>query len=216
VDGRRAGAFAGIAFVTLSVLWATLIVAGDRPGYGSSSAEISEYWADSGKRALSLVGAIVLSLAGMALLWFLGSFRVVLRRAEGEPARLATIAFAGGVVLAALMLVKNSIDGGLALALIFGEAGENDFMLDPEVFKTLDALFLGLLIHEAFAAAVLIGAAALLILRTAGLPRWLGWTGIVFAVLQLASWLVYGAPLVLALAWILAVSVLMLRRPAPV
>lgn len=214
MDGTRAGGFAGIVFVGLSAIWAILIIAADRPGYGSSSAAISEYWDDSGNRVVSLLGAVVLSLAGVALLWFLGSFRVVLRGFEGEPGRLASVAFAGGVVMAALLLVKNSIDGGLALALTFGEAGENDFTLDPDVFKALDALFLGLLIQEAIAAAVLIGAASAVILRTRMLPRWLGGTGIAVAVLQLASWIVYGAPLVLALAWILAVSLLMLRRRA--
>jgi hypothetical protein len=211
VNGTRQGGLAGIAFVALTVLWGIIILVGDRPGYDSSSAAISEYWGDSGKRGLSVLAAIALALAGLALLWFLGSLRVILRRAEGEPARLATIAFAGGVVMAALLFVKNSIDGGLALALEFGEQGVNDFTLDPEVFKTFDAFLIGLLIHEAFAAAVLIGAASLLTLRTRIFPRWLGWAGVVVALLQLASWAVYGVPLILALAWILAVSLLMLR-----
>ena len=215
MNGTRAGGLAGIVFVALSALWAILLLVGDRPAFHSSNASISDYWDDSGKRALSIFAAIALALAGLALLWFLGSFRVVLRHAEGEPVRLATIAHAGGVVMAALLFVKNSIDGGLALALTFGEAGENDFTIDPEVFKAFDAFFVGLLIHEGLAAAVLIGAASLLSLRTRLFPRWLGWTGAVVAVLQLASWIVYGAPLILALAWILAVSVLMLRRPVP-
>ena len=212
MNGTRSGGFAGIAFVALSVVWAILVVAGDRPDYDSSSAAISEYWGDSGKRVLSLFGAIALSFAGLALLWFLGSLRIILRRAEGEPARLATIAFAGGVVMAALLYVKNAIDGGLALAFEFGEQGAQDIMLDPEVFRALDAFFVGLLIHEAFAAAVLIGAASLLVLRTGLFPRWLGWAGVVVALLEFASWLVYGAPLILALAWILVASLLMLRR----
>lgn len=214
MDGTRQGGFAGIAFVALTVLWAIIVIVGDRPGYDASNAAITEYWGDSGKRGLSVLAAIALALAGLALLWFLGSLRVILRRAEGEPARLATIAFAGGVVMAALLFVKNSIDGGLALALEFGEQGVNDFALDPEVFKVFDAFFIGLLIHEAFAAAVLIGATSLLILRTTFFPRWLGWTGVVVALLELASWLVYGVPLILALAWVFAVSVLLLRRPA--
>ena len=212
MNDSREGGLAGIAFVVLTLLWALLLATADRPSYNSSDAAVSEFWSDSGNRRLLLLAALALALAGVALLWFLGSFRVVLRRAEGEPARLATIAFAGGVALSVLLFVKNAIEGGLALALEF----EQGFTLDPDVYRALNAVFLGLLIHEGFAAAVLIGAASLLVLRTRVFPRWLGWTGVAVALLALLSWLIPGLPLVVVLAWILVASVLMLRRPAPV
>jgi hypothetical protein len=212
VNGTREGGLAGIAFVALAVLWAIIFATADRPSYNSADDAVSEFWSDSGNRRLLLLGALAMSLAGVALLWFLGSLRVVLRRAEGEPARLATIAFSGGVVLTALLFAKNAIEGGLALALEF----EQGFTLDPDVFRALNAVFLGLLIHEGLAAAVLVGAASLLVLRTRVFPRWLGWAGLAVAVVALLSWLIPGVPLVLVLAWILAASVLMLRRPAPV
>jgi hypothetical protein len=41
------------------------------------------------------------------------------------------------------------------------------------------------------------------------------WFGFVVAVIELASWLRDGEPLILMLAWVVAVSVLMLRRPVP-
>ena len=212
MNDSREGGLAGIAFVVFTLLWAFLLATADRPSYNSSDAAVSEFWSDSGNRRLLLLAALALALAGVALLWFLGSFRVVLRRAEGEPARLATIAFAGGVALSVLLFVKNAIEGGLALALEF----EQGFTLDPDVYRALNAVFLGLLIHEGFAAAVLIGAASLLVLRTRVFPRWLGWTGVAVALLALLSWLIPGLPLVVVLAWILVASVLMLRRPAPV
>jgi hypothetical protein len=207
VNGTRSGGFAGIAFVALAVLWAIILVAVDRPSYNSADEAVAEFWGDSGNRRVLLLADLALALGGVALLWFLGSLRVVLRRAEGEPARLATIAFAGGVALSALLFVKNAIDGGIALALEF----EQGFTLDPDVFRALNAVFLGLLIHEGLAAAVLIGASSLLVLRTGAFPRWLGWTGSAVALVCLASWLIPGLPLILVLAWILAVSVLMLR-----
>jgi hypothetical protein len=212
VNDTRSGAFAGIAFVALAVLWAIVLATADRPSYNSADDAVTEFWTDSGNRRLVLLADLALGLAGVALLWFLGSFRVVLRRAEGEPARLATIAFAGGVVLSALLFVKNSIEGGIALALEF----EQGFTLDPDVYRALNAIFLGLLIHEGLAAAVLIGAASLLVLRTRVFPRWLGWTGLAVALVALVSWLIPGLPLVLVLAWILAASVVMLRRPSVV
>jgi hypothetical protein len=209
-DGMRSGAYSGVVFVALTVLWAVLLIVADRPGHNSSNDAISEFWGDSGNRTLVLLAAIALSLAGVALLWFLGSLRTILRRAEGEPARLATIAFAGGVVLATLMFVKNSIDGGLAIVLEFEADG---FTLDPDSFRTFRAVFLGLLVHEGIAAGVLIGATSLLLLRTRVFPRWLAWSGLVVAVLALASWFVAGFPLLLVLAWVLTMSVLMLRSP---
>jgi hypothetical protein len=212
VNGTREGGVAGIAFVVLTVLWAIIVATADRPSYNSADAAVSEFWSDSGNRRGLLLAALALALAGVALLWFLGSFRVVLRRAEGDPARLATIAFAGGVALSVLLFVKNAIEGGVALALEF----EQGFTLDPDVYRALNAVFLGLLIHEGFAAAVLIGAASLLVLRTRVFPGWLGWTGLAVALLALLSWLIPGLPLVLVLAWILVASVLMLRRSAPV
>jgi hypothetical protein len=212
VNDTRSGGFAGIAFVALTVLWAIIFATADRPSYNSADDAVTEFWGDSGNRRLLLFADLALGLAGVALLWFLGGFRVVLRRAEGEPARLATIAFAGGVVLATLLFAKNAVEGGIALALEF----EQGFTLDPDVFRALNAVFLGLLIHEGLAAAVLVGASSLLVLRTRVFPSWLGWAGLAVAVIGLLSWLVPGLPLVLVLAWILAVSVLMLRRPAPV
>jgi hypothetical protein len=212
VNGTREGGLAGIVFVALTVLWAIVFATAGRPSYNSADDAVTEFWSDSGNRRLLLLADIAVGLAGVALLWFLGSFRVVLRRAEGEPARLATIAFVGGVVLSALLFVKNAIEGGIALALEF----EQGFTLDPDVYRALNAVFLGLLIHEGFAAAVLVGAASLLVLRTRAFPRWLGWTGLAIALLALLSWLIPGVPLVLVLAWILVASVLMLRRSAPV
>jgi hypothetical protein len=212
VNDTRSGGFAGLAFVALTVLWAIVFATADRPSYNSADDAVTEFWSDSGNRRLLLLADIAVGLAGVALLWFLGSFRVVLRRAEGEPARLATIAFVGGVVLATLLFVKNAIEGGIALALEF----EQGFTLDPDVFRALNAVFLGLLIHEGLAAAVLVGAASLLVLRTRVFPRWLGWAGLAVAVIALLSWLIPGLPLVLVLAWILAASIVMLRRPAPV
>lgn len=203
----REGGLAGLVFVALAVVWGILLFAVDRPSYNSSDETVSEFWGDSGNRRLLLAADLALAFAGVALLWFLGGLRVVLRRAEGEPARLATIAFAGGVVLAALLFVKNAFDGGVALALEF----EQGFTLDPDVARAFDAVFLGLLIQEGFAAAVLVGAASLLVVRTGVFARWLGWAGVAVALLALASWLVPGVPLVPVLAWVATVSVLMLR-----
>ena len=55
-------------------------------------------------------------------------------------------------------------------------------------------------------------AASIVFLRTALLPRWLGWTGLVVAAACLVGFL--GAPMGLFLLWITVVAIYLLRRPA--
>ena len=66
--------------------------------------------------------------------------------------------------------------------------------------------------------AVMLGAAAIVILKSRALPRWLGWLGAVAAAISLLS-----APvadrvppvgILLTFVWIVSVSVMLVRRPA--
>jgi hypothetical protein len=202
---RRAG-WGGIAFVVFSVVWAIVIESADLAGFDATDEEIVESYAPDGGDTWALwLGSLFLALAGVALLWFLGSLRTLLRRAE-PSGRLAAVAFAGGVVLVGLMFVKNSIQLGIALAVDW-----EDVVVEPGAFRLLDALFFGLLMHEGVAGAVLVAASSVVALRTGVLPRWLGWAGVAVAVLAFFSVVIWGLGLFALLAWVLAVSVLILR-----
>src|SRR5438093_12704354 len=51
--------------------------------------------------------ALLLGLAGISILWFVGTLRVVLSRAEGEPGRLSMLAFVGGSIYAVFLLLGS-------------------------------------------------------------------------------------------------------------
>jgi hypothetical protein len=207
-DDRSTGIL-GIVFVALSLLWAALVISADAPPWDSPDREVTTFFADGGNRAQLLLAAVALALAGVILVGFAAGFRRVLVRGELPHRWLADAAFGGGVAMAALMFVKNAILGGLPMAAEFSE----DFVVDPGAYHALDAVQTGVLIQEGFAAAVLIGGASLYALRTRALPRWLAASGALVAALALLSWFLYGVPLILVLAWLLAASVLLLRRP---
>lgn len=211
---ERWAAYGGIAFVVLTVLWAVLV--SGAPDVGSSNKAIRDFYNDEGDRRLLWLGSLALAFAGLAFLWFLGSLRTYLRRAEGEPGRLSAVAFGGGLVMVGLLFVKNAVNASIAATIAFGER----FDADPNLVKLLQGLFVLLLGHEGVAAAVLVGSASVVALRTAILPRWFGWLGLAIAVLNVFSLVLYGVPLILFLAWTLGVSLFMLgvtpmRRTAP-
>jgi hypothetical protein len=212
VDARweRRWGWGGIAFVALVVGWAIVIIAVSRPGADASADEIRSFFADDGDSGWLFFSSILLGLAGLVFLPFLGSLRSVLRRAERGTGRLSAVAFGAGLVFTALLFVKNSIDLGIAIAVEW-----QDLELDPGAYQLLDGVFAGLLMHEGVALGVLIGATSLIALRTGVFPRWLAWSGVVVAILSVLSLLLFGFPLILDLVWLLAVSALIVRAAGP-
>jgi hypothetical protein len=204
---ERRAAWGGIAFVIFSVAWAIVVASADLGGFDASDEEIRESWdPEDGDTALLWPASLLLALAGVGLLWFLGSVRTLLRRAE-PSGRLAAVAFAGGVVLVGLMLVKNAIQLGLAAAVAW-----EDVVVEPGALRLVDAVYLGLLMHEGVAGSVLVGATSAVALRTQALPRWFAWAGVVVAVLAFFSVLIWGLGLIALLAWVAVLSVFVLRR----
>ena len=94
-----------------------------------------------------------------------------------ENRRLANLGFAGAVLLAA----SGGLSGGFELLLVNGVNH-----LEPGSMQTINALsedstnLLG-----GIGVAVLLGATGIAIIRNRGLPLWLGWVAVVFAVASL-------------------------------
>jgi hypothetical protein len=203
--GERLAAWApatGIVYVVLFV--ATIIALGAGPG--DTDEEIRSYYTEHGDR--DLLFFFLLVPAALFLLWFLGSLRAALVRAEGEPARLSSLAYAGGVVNVALLIAAAS-----ALASVAAVAEEDQFVLDPNTVRVVGSLGYLLFVGSGMAATVLMAATGILTLRTGVLPRWLGWVSLVTAVMMLAS--ITFIPVFVLLAWVLILSVLMLMRTTP-
>jgi hypothetical protein len=123
---------------------------------------------------------VLLTAAFFFFIWFLGTLTSVLRIATGTP-RLPSIAFAGGIIGATLLLV------GLAAEAVAAYRPQG---ADPLLTRGLNDIFVmvGVVAIPAFVA--LFAATAVVILRTGAFPAWLGWLLVIAAVVQP---LTYGA-----------------------
>jgi len=126
------------------------------------------------------------------------------KRAE-EPV-LAAIALAGGVTAT----VSLAIGFRILNAGAFQAAGPDGLSdeLATVLYRLYASTFAGFV---SFGLAALVGAAGLAILRRAFVPEWLGWTGVVSAVVLMTPAHAIGE--VVALGWIVVVGIELARRP---
>jgi hypothetical protein len=121
---------------------------------------VSQY--QSELRAQSLL--FVLS-AGVYL-WFYGSLRSFLLRAEGESGSVSNVAFGAGVIWAGLQLVLQSAQVALAMAAgnavpaLVGMFGDLAYVLSVVAYVPM---------------AVMLAAVTVVSLRTGAFPAWLAW-----------------------------------------
>jgi hypothetical protein len=173
-DDRYAkyGAASGLIAVLLLIV-GFLIVAPEPPDVSASAKEVSSYYADEqdGIRA----SLVIVSIALFFYVWFLGSLTSTLRISAGNP-RLPSIAFAGGTIGGALLLVTLTA---------FAAAAFRPDQATPEVTQALNDVGLVAAAPAAGAFAALFAAIALVILRGSTLAEWLGWLAAITAVAQL-------------------------------
>jgi hypothetical protein len=216
-QGEQLGAATGIVFVVLVVV--SVLATPAPPDLDEQPIKVALWFTahQDGIRAATFIGM----LAAPFFLWFLGSLRGFLRIAEGGTGRLASITFAGGVVTAALATVGST-------CLTVGALRPTN---SPLILQTLADINFYVLAVGAFALAVYLAAGSLVILRRRVLPPWLGWVGLVSALLQLVtSFAIFGsttgatnpkdglfplAGFVGFLFWTLAASILIASRTTP-
>jgi hypothetical protein len=169
----------------------------------------------SGARALAffqvhtgtvLVGTFLFGAGSLFFLWFLGLIRAQLGPAEGGTRRLSSIAYAAGIAMAIFLLLTPAVHAGGAI---------NNVHLSPDAAQVYLGLNAGFYWAAGLSGAVFLLATGLTSLSTGAFPAWLAWSSIALAVWLLIvpiAWiaLVYVFPL-----WLIAVSVLLWRRPAP-
>jgi hypothetical protein len=125
----RYGAVSGILSVLLVVGGFAGFVVPNAPKFDAPGADWAAFFVDHQSRIQ--VGVIVLGVGMFFLIWFLGSLRSALARAEGGEGRLASVAFGGGIVAVASLLV--AISGGAVAALRPQD-------LDPNTTRALNDL----------------------------------------------------------------------------
>lgn len=209
---KRIGAAGGIAFVVLQLVAQILIQIGaPEPSFDASAEAILAFF-QAKNLALIPVADFLSAVSAIALLWFVGSLWTDLRSAEEGPGFLSTVAGASGIV----MLAVISSGSGWALAVFRIDEG-----LDPQLARYLFDQG-----NYTFATLWVFTASLLLASGIAGFvyqvfPTWLAWLGVVDAALLLivrANWAspsgVVFLPYVLFWVWLIATSVVLMRRPA--
>jgi hypothetical protein len=211
MNERRWERHAPLAGVLAVALWliGILIVegVGNPPNDDVTGQEAVAYYDDDSNSILA--GSLIWALGTLAFIWFLGSLRSALHRAEGGVGRVASIAFAAGIAVAIFSLCLFAPDLAGAITM-----GVEDTTLEGAAAQALHSLGDGFFVLAEYTAALLLAATALVALRTGILPRWLAWVSLLIAVVLLIppiGWagLIFAFPL-----WIIAVSYLLWREPA--
>lgn len=171
---RRIAAFAGIAFFVIFVL--VIVLSPDVGNPGDSAAVLR---ADFVRHSTSVqVFNWVVGLQAVLMLVFAAGLRDRLSRA-GQPL-LAALGMAGAVAVLAVTAVQHGCIAAMSYLVQTGHAA--DLQL-----TALNALSYGTETVVRFPMAVLVGALSLAVLRSRALPRWLGYLGLVEAVLSLVA-----------------------------
>jgi hypothetical protein len=203
---ERAAAAGGIVFVGLQLVSQGLMqIGGVEPSFDASADEILAFF-EARHETLFALGTYLSLVSFVVFLWFLGALWAALSRAEGRNAWLSLVAFASGLAFLA------ALSGGWYLAVFRIDDG-----LDPQVARlAFDMGNLGFANSWVPLASLLL-AASVVILGTGALPRWLGWLGLVAGVALLAARIVWTspvafAPYALSWVWLVAISVILIRR----
>jgi hypothetical protein len=202
----RPWALTGALFVVLFFVGGTL--GGSSPDIGASRAKLADWVSGQAPTVTDYVGGYLELLAMLALVVFIAQLWSVLRAAEGEHGPLSATVLAGGLLSAAIKI--SSFPAAFA-ALWRAKQG-----VEPQLAAALLDMNNASFVLSWAADALMVGAAAILIIRTSVLPRWLGWSGGAITVILLASVPVASkAPplgFLLTILWIVATSVVLARR----
>lgn len=215
---ERYGAASGIVFAILAVA-TVLLVPQSPPAADDSLRQIQGYFGEH--RDGLLMAGYLTGLAIAFALWFTGSLRSHLVRAEGGTGRMASIAFGGGLVAGTIALIGTAVTSALAFSVAQSTV--------PGSQAVMRALFdLGNMAFSLawFPIAVLVGATAVASSRTGALPAWhariSGVLSIAFLVAaastfvergMLAAGGAYGYVMfLLFVAWVLVTSILVMQR----
>jgi hypothetical protein len=204
----RLGAGSGIAYVGLIVVAGQLGPAGGIPAVNASPDAIGTYITHHPPTAGQWAAVYVEVLALLALVVFVSYLWRILRDAERDGGWLAGVALAGGLISATIKLAS--------LPAAFAALYRADDGISAQVASALIDTN-----NAAFAltwatTALMLAATAAVALRTGVLPRWLGWSAFWIAVGLLASLPFFASieppTFLLALIWIIAASLVLIRR----
>jgi hypothetical protein len=212
---------AGIVFVVLFII-GPFIIQGETPSRTDSIEEVRKYFDEDGQ--MYLIGDYI---AAIAFIFFFLPFAVTLRwvigSAEGWPPIFSWLTVVGAVTAT----VMGGIGGTFWGALAIGAATNPE--VDDSSIRTLMELDAYAFTILSFAAALFLGSASIVIVRTGVLWRWLGGIGLLGALAMIigAAWPIDGdeegaiaifgfVGFLVMVIWILIASIaLIMRKDAP-
>jgi hypothetical protein len=188
----------GLIFVVLVA--ASVFLVSNTPNTSASLTKIVNYYNSNTHRHLLGVDGIETMVAVVVGVFWFWYFREWLVAAKPATRRLATIAFGGGLVFAT---------GGAMVAGMYFSLNDAYHHATPSALQTMNILQQDLPSGVVVAGGTIIMfASGLLTIRYRALPVWVGWVGLVFAVLGLPSGLTLPA---LGL-WLIAVNIVVILR----
>ena len=211
MNWERSARASGAVFVVLAV--AAFVIAGESPKVSDSAEEVVNYL-DSNRNQL-IVGSLLFAIGFVFFLWFAAAVGNHLR--EHGEGRVAATVLVAGAAFAAVQFVVMALFATLA----FSVAGVGDAALT----KALYDLDVGLDNLDGLVAGLFVLAAAIGLRRTASIPTWLAWAGLVVAALfflRATTWASEGfwspsgdyilIAILCGLAWILVTSIVLFMR----
>lgn len=208
---NQIGAAGGILFLIMSFGAQMLIqVGGMEPSFSAPVAEIMAFYSGRNPQLFAL-GSYLSVLSAIPFVWFLAILWGVLRRYEGEPGWLALAAFGSGLLGISVVVLAA---GGWDLAMLRLEEG-----LDPGIAQlTFDQGNLAFANYQVALGGLAL-AAGIVSVRDGAFARWLGWLGIVTAVLLLIGrWFWFEpsplifVPYMFFYLWLAATSIALIRK----
>ncbi|WP_412542337.1 hypothetical protein R8Z50_07465 [Longispora sp. K20-0274] len=169
----RLAPLAGVVYLIL-VLAGFIVGGTDGVGSDQPTDKVVAWWQDN--KSQQTVACLLVAYGSLALVWFAGSLRRALSRAEGGDGRLGAVALAGSVILTLGLL--STVGFALVAADTVGK-------VPGEVTQTFSVASNEFFLPIAAGAFLLYAAAGLGILYTRVLPQWLGWLTLVLAVVAL-------------------------------
>src|SRR5215207_8216809 len=185
LNGRAAvglGGIGGLLFVVLFV--PSYLSAPDTPIATSGPQDVIDYFTDRQDSILTLNG-LLLIFAAFFFLGFLGVLHSVLKDAEGVGYGFSSVSLAGGLLFITLVLAGAAVEIVYPATLARFENFHQDAQLG-----FLSLALSGWMYRFAFVGmAALIAATSVVVLRSGVLPRWLGWAGLLVALVALLRFL---------------------------
>ena len=200
---ERWGAIGGFLYVIGMIL---LFVLRGEPPQDATTEQLLQFYQDN-EFAVTWGTYIVATVGGLGFLWFLGSLRSALRRAEGDTGRVSIIAMAAGT--GSLILLFGAVGAFVSAAFFAVDPGNVNFRFDLSIHEMVVGSGFGLFIFHVVLASALVAATSVVSIRTAVFPKWLGWVGALLALALVLPFVSFFA-LFAFFTWVVVIAILLL------